>query len=178
MRDEFKNTFTKAVHQIVEGMCQRRTDLKITEVESDSALVITIFPHAHDTRLLVGKAGRTIKALEFLAEHAGVLANKRYFLSLEDSYVGKVGEDVRPPANPDFDVDALKRLVSQWTGLVFRDRVGMEFRIEGGEIKVYLTPKEDRSDNVMVIRALDTLFFQYGIGNGCVVKIKPPMNGD
>ena len=179
MREEFRNPITKAVHEMVEGICSQKTGLNITEAESDSCLAITIYPHANDARYLVGKSGRTIKALEFLAERAGEVANKKCFLGLEDSFEGKVFPDEpRPRINPDFDFEKLKRMLTAWNVLLFWDAPGIEFRRDNGEIKIYLTPKKEDAGFVTVVRALDSLFFQYGISNGCTVKIRPPMNGD
>ena len=178
MRDEFKNPITKAVHLLVEGICNHRSSLRFEVAESDACLAITIYPHASDAPMLVGKQGRTIKALEWLAERAGDLARKKCFLSMEDSFTGKSEGWKEFVARSDFDFETLKRMLATWNGLVFDCPVGMEFTRENGEIKVYLNPARLSDDNVTVIRALDSLFYQYGMSNGCVVKIKPMKNGD
>ncbi|HEU4345890.1 MAG TPA: hypothetical protein VFU31_30430 [Candidatus Binatia bacterium] len=175
MRDEFKNPITKAVHQLVEGICYHYGSLKIKEAETDEVLAITIWPHPGDAPLMVGKQGRTIKALEWLASRAGKLSHKPCYLSLEDGFSGNPKE---PAGKIDLDLDVLKRLLAQWTQLVFDCPVGMEFRNGNGEIRVYLNPAKASPDDEIVIRALDSLFFQYGKSNGCVVYIKSTQNSD
>jgi predicted RNA-binding protein YlqC (UPF0109 family) len=174
MRDESKNPITRAVSQLVSGICNYPNSLKIVDVETDDALVLTIYPHTADTRLLVGKRGQTIKALEWLGSRAGRMVGKRCFIGLENSFDGENGDEAKFVPNDQFDVDGLKRLMSAWLALVFPKSVGMDFRNSvDGELRIYLKPEDYTSDDAVVIRALTEVFYPYGMNNGCVVKVRP-----
>lgn len=170
MRDEFRNPITKAVHQLVEGICYNKASLTIKEAESGDVLAITILPHPSDARFLVGKEGRVIKALEWLARRAGEQANIKCLLSMEDAFSGD--SKSASVTNPELDLDVLKRLMLKWTSLVFDSPVGMDFRNGSGTLRIYLAPAKTSANDEIVIRALDSLFFQYGKSNGHVVYVR------
>jgi len=174
MRDEFRNPITKAIHSLVEGMCEHRSTLNIEEIETDDSLLVTIRPNTADTPLLVGKQGAGIKALEWLVEKAGNLAGKKCFVTLENSFTGKTGSFQPFIANEQFDLEVLKRLLFQWLSIVFDKPVGMNFRNgKPNELKVFLNPENFTVDDEVTIRALAQVFYPYGYRNGCIVKIRP-----
>lgn len=173
MRDEYDYAITKAVYQLVDGMCQHPGTIKLEEVGDPNHVRMILRPSVADIKVIVGKAGAGVKSLTWLVERAGAIAGKHYQIEVEDDFYGKDNGPQPFVSDPKFHLDAFKRLLAEWTAMVFPGPVGMSFRKIGRDLRVNLEPRDGSPDDVTTIRALSQVFYPYGYRQGCIIKIRP-----
>lgn len=174
MNEELTHPLSQAVYQLLKGYCAFRESLVVEEVITEGRLNITVKPHMADFRLICGKGGRVIKALQFLVQLAGDNKSENYHVELQESYLGKPEEQKNGhfKFDPHFNVDKFKRLLVTWCGLVFERTPGMTVKENGDKLRIYLIPKSNLTIATSLVRAIDEVFYVHAIGMGRIVEIR------
>lgn len=171
MNDETMSPLGAAIRELVSGICHYRSVLKVKETPYASRrITITIEPHMADYRLLCGKNGRQIKALQAIAASASSHADKEYTVSLNESFIGRVDEKQPLKSRDSFDLEAFKRLLVSFTSICFAKPPGLTFRNGGATLKVYVDAA--RPEDVSTISALDSICYPYGYRHGKIIEIR------
>ena len=71
-----------AIEMIVKALVDDRETVDVREVEQRGATVIEVRVGPNDVGKIIGKQGKTIRALRSLARVAGAKKNRRYLLEI------------------------------------------------------------------------------------------------
>jgi predicted RNA-binding protein YlqC (UPF0109 family) len=72
----------EAVEMIVKSLVDDRETVDVREVERNGATLIEVRVGPQDVGKIIGKQGRTIRALRSLVRAAGTKQNRRYLLEI------------------------------------------------------------------------------------------------
>lgn len=70
------------VSELVKGLADRPTEVKVTEIEGSQATVLEVRVHKRDHGKLVGKKGRTATALREILVALGGKNRRRYLMTI------------------------------------------------------------------------------------------------
>ncbi|PYX39830.1 MAG: RNA-binding protein [Acidobacteria bacterium] len=62
--------------------CDERTQVSVSQIEEDGEIVLELTVAENDLGKVIGKSGRTARALRTLLSAAGIKAQKRYALEI------------------------------------------------------------------------------------------------
>jgi len=157
---------------IIRGMCNHPDSLEIQEDDSDDSTKLTLLPHTADYRIICGKQGRQIKALQFLAKALSDRSGngKPMTLELRESFVGDMEEHRPFKPNPKFDPEACKALVQTFVNALFGRAVITHASFNRRRATLHVTI-ENEPDESAAVAAMGDVFYPYGYGQGCILKI-------
>lgn len=148
---------------LIHGMCRHPVDIE------DQTHGFTIIPHRADFRIVCGKRGRTIKALQAIASAAALRDGLWFDVKLEEGE-GEPEPDSPFVQNIEFDVFGAERrikeiaemcglLVDVITTVRVNDRMDVSIRVRTAAQEAILT-------------AINDIFYPWGFRNGMIIKVK------
>lgn len=169
MNSQLEHPFTKALSDVIRGMCAYPDQCLITETGALLDIGITISPNMADYRVICGKRGRQINALAFLATEAGRNRAESFKIRLEESFRGR-DEAVRPfQQDPAFDVERAITLLKRLSAFVFIQEPNIVHERQNDKLMVWI----DANEAPAIISALSDVFYPYGFRKGCIIDIRP-----
>lgn len=169
MNDEPLSLPGKAIVPVVKSLTYHPAELHFNERVQDKAIELTFSPHMADMRLLVGKGGRLIRALRFIAEEIGNQHGYRCDVKLEESYRGTPDKLNQFPSTRDFSRNLLLGLLSPILVAGLGTLPAMEFRDGEERLVVSLDLPESKTN---FVSAVSDVFYPWGRRHGGKVTIK------
>jgi predicted RNA-binding protein YlqC (UPF0109 family) len=169
---------TELLIPIIRGMCTHPEALEITESQSGGVFTITLSPHTADYRILCGKGGRQIRALQFLVNSFELRGGRMMHLALRESFNGKLEDKRDFTYNPEFDCRRAVEIVREFCEILFARKVDITFRRKKDTLKITVETDPARPDEMPTVAALADVFYPYGFRQGCVIKIRSNHEAD
>jgi predicted RNA-binding protein YlqC (UPF0109 family) len=167
------NLCVELLSPLIRGMCKSPDELQISELDSDGVTVIVLLPHANDYRILCGKGGRQIRALQFLVNSFELRLGIPMRLELRESSTGARDSESRKfEVNRDFDDRGCMETVRRICDTLFARSCAIHFKRKPAELRIEIITDPKHPEEIPTVAALGDVFYPYGYAQGCIIKIK------
>jgi hypothetical protein len=85
------------IEQVVKSIVDDPEQVSVTLVEEPGETVLELEVAARDMGKVIGKQGRTVRAMRNLLSAAGARSNKRFALEIIEDEIAPPGADTKPP---------------------------------------------------------------------------------
>ena len=171
MKSETTHPVTEIITEILNGICIKTNALKVDESFVDKNLRIEASCHPDDYRIVVGRGGARIKAIQFIA----MLAGQEFKIKCEFNLCASVQ---RPSPNKDvftaaknFDSEPLAAFVKRVC-----EAIGITDEINTADdpfrSATIFHIKSRNSDQELAVHCLHEIFFSHGYKIGRRIEIK------
>ena len=159
----------RALHTILTGICREPDDLELLECRNGKKTIISCKSGNNDYRILVGREGKTVHAIQRIVTRAG--RESGHWLQF-DLLTNGVGDNptLKPfVANPNFNEAIFIRLLKDLLAAAGVDSAGLEMRKDPTRLHALVPAKsiEDRA----TLSDCNTLFFAWGYRQGRKISI-------
>lgn len=171
-REEQTHPVTELIGEIIRGICLVPEKVRVTEVFSEKKLRIELRASIDDHRIIVGRNGSRIQALQVIAQRAGEGFGVQASVQLLPPLSGRPS----PNSNvftPDerFDEKALLRFVGDVCEKTNCGVISSVSRDESKSLTTITITGHKKTDDI-VIHSMHEIFFSYGFKIGRRIKIE------
>lgn len=170
--NSYTHPITRALQPVLHGICREKGKLDVSETLYRDGLAIKATAALDDYRILVGKGGRTVNALQRLMRRAGERAKLRESVfALATSETGNGNGSHEFVFNPDFNDVKFSKLLKDVCAVVGIDTGNAQIQLDPDKkVRVFvqarnLTEQEMLSD-------IGLIFFSLGYSMGRRVDVK------
>lgn len=169
---QFESPIANALNPVLHAICRDKEDYSLMEHQNGHTLRLGCLVSLDDYRILVGKQGRTIHAIQRIVKRAGERGQCDAEFTLRNNTKGLTIKVHQFVANSRFDEGTFATRLSAMCGVLELDISESKVGYDGGEKMVVTIPTTNMEDTATV-KDLADLFFPYGYTLGRRIDIKP-----
>lgn len=164
---------TAAIRPIIAGSCRDKSLLRIEEFSADHQLTINVFAALDDYRVLVGKGGRTVSAVQRLTRRAGELSRlNRVQYNVDAAQQGEGGGSHGFVFNPNFNEWEFSGVFVKLCLVIGLDSKTIKIQSDpDGKLRVYVTAKNAADYDSIV--DLNNMVYPMGYTMGRKISVIP-----
>lgn len=171
----YLHPITRAFSSLIFGICRHPEDCTISEVMNLNGMSLStmrVSAHMADMPVLVGKAGRQVRAFSYLVGQAASNGGVEAKFNLVDSHIGASEPTVPFAYNRFFDLTTFREILDGLLAAVF-EKIPEVHIIEREDpregLKVLL---ETEKRDVHLVAPLADVIYPYGIRKGMKLDLK------
>jgi predicted RNA-binding protein YlqC (UPF0109 family) len=163
MKREPQSPIAKAIHSLIKGTCIKPETLDVIETLRDNKLELVFLPDMCDFRILIGSKGKTITALQHVAQEMGRGSGLEVGLELRESYIGERLPMSDFELNPGFKGPEMLPILDPFLELLFDPLPTVRFEDKGEKLYIIIDVPEEE---LPLIKAMGVAFYPYGFRHG------------